>query len=167
MVTRLFLVYLIVELAALVVLVSAIGFGRTALVLLIAFVFGIALAGSQARRQLARLGCGVNSRPGGHNPVSDGALIALGTLLVVVPGLVTTAAGLLLLVPATRTVARPVLAGLAVGHLSRRAPLITTVTARRYATRRRDDFADGEVIDVVEVEPAALPVDRSDRTSTR
>ena len=39
--------------------------------------------------------------------VTDSALVALGTVLVFIPGLVTTAAGLLLLLPPTRAAARP------------------------------------------------------------
>ncbi|MGH3562023.1 MAG: FxsA family protein [Mycobacterium sp.] len=162
MVTRLFLVYLVVELAVLVALVSAIGFGWTVLLLLATFVLGAALAGSQARRQLTRLRSGVST---GRGTVTDGALVALGTVLVVIPGLVTTAAGLLLLLPATRAAARPVLTAIAVSGIGRRAPLVTvaTVGAHRYATpRSRGDFIDGEVLDVTDVtdvESPALPAD--------
>jgi UPF0716 protein FxsA len=98
---------------------------------------------------------------------TDGALVALGSVLVVVPGLVSTTAGLLLLLPPTRAVARPVLTAMAVRGIGRRAPLITvtTVGADRYASaaRPRPDYIDGEVLDVTdvtdvtEVDPPALP----------
>ena len=165
MVSRLFLVYVVVELAVVVALASTIGLGWTLVVLLAAFAGGLALAGSQLKRQLTRLRSGLNT--GQSQPATDGVLIALGTVLVVVPGLVTTTAGLLLLFPPTRAAARPALTAMAVRGIGRRAPLITvtTVGADRYASapRSRPDYIDGEVIDVTDaagvtvVDPPALP----------
>jgi UPF0716 protein FxsA len=159
MVSRLFVLYVVVELAVVVALASTIGLGWTLLLLLAAFVAGITLAGSQLKRQLTRLRSGLTTQQ--SRVASDGALVALGTVLVVVPGLVTTAAGLLLLLPPTRAVARPVLTAMAVRGIGRRAPLITlsTVGSDRYASapRPRPDYIDGEVIDVTEVDPPALP----------
>ncbi|HME17728.1 MAG TPA: FxsA family protein [Mycobacterium sp.] len=165
MVSRLFLVYVLVELAVLVALASTIGLGWTLLLLLAAFVTGLALAGSQLKRQLGRLRSGLTTQQ--SQLATDGAMVALGSVLVVVPGLVTTAAGLLLLLPPTRAVARPLLTAMAVRGIGRRAPLITvtTVGADRYASapRPRPDYIDGEVIDVTdvadftEVDPPALP----------
>ena len=168
MVSRLFLVYVVVEFAVVVTLASTIGLGWTLLLLLAAFVAGITLAGSQLKRQLTRLRSGLTTQQ--SRVASDGALVALGTLLVVVPGLVTTAAGLLLLLPPTRAAARPVLTAMAARGIGRRAPLITvtTVGADRYASapRPRPDYIDGEVLDVLdvtdvadftEVDPPTLP----------
>jgi len=165
MVSRLFLVYVLVELAVVMALASTIGLGWTLVLLLAAFVAGLALAGSQLKRQLARLRSGLTTQQ--SQLVTDGAMVALGSVLVVVPGLVTTAAGLLLLLPPTRAVARPVLTAMAVRGIGRRAPLITvtTVGADRYATapRPRGDYIDGEVLDVTDVtdvsvaDPPALP----------
>jgi UPF0716 protein FxsA len=162
MVSRLFLVYVVVELAVVVTLASTIGLGWTLLLLLGTFAAGMALAGSQLKRQLTRLRSGLATQQ--SRVASDGALVALGTVLVVVPGLVTTAAGLLLLLPPTRAAARPVLTAMAVRGIGRRAPLITvtTVGADRFASapRPRPDYIDGEVIDVTdvtEVDPPALP----------
>jgi UPF0716 protein FxsA len=153
MVSRLFLVYVLVELAVLVALASTIGLGWTLLLLLAAFVAGLALAGSQLKRQLARLRNGLTTQQ--SRLATDGVMVALGSVLVVVPGLVTTAAGLLLLLPPTRAVARPLLTALAVRGIGRRAPLITvtTVGADRYASapRPRGDYIDGEVLDVTDV----------------
>jgi UPF0716 protein FxsA len=158
-VSRLFLVYVVVELAVVVALASTIGLGWTLLLLLAAFAGGLALAGSQLKLQLTRLRSGLTAPQ--PRAVTDSALVALGTLLVVVPGLVTSAAGLLLLLPPTRAAARPVLTAMAARGIGRRAPLITvtTVGADRYASARRPqaDYIDGEVIDVTEVDPPALP----------
>ena len=165
MVSRLFLVYVLIELAVLVALASTIGLGWTLLLLLAAFVAGLALAGSQLKRQLGRVRSGLTTQQ--SQLATDGAMVALGSVLVVVPGLVTTAAGLLLLLPPTRAVARPLLTAMAVRGIGRRAPLITvtTVGADRYASvpRPRPDYIDGEVIDVTDVadfteaDPPAIP----------
>jgi UPF0716 protein FxsA len=149
-----------------VALASTIGLGWTLLLLLAAFVAGLALAGSQLKRQLTRLRSGLDA--GQSRLATDGALVALGTVLVVIPGLVTTAAGMLLLLPPTRAAARPVLTAMAARGIGRRAPLITvtTVGADRYASTRqpRPDYIDGEVIDVTDatdVDPPALPGDHA------
>jgi UPF0716 protein FxsA len=149
---RLFLVYVLVELAVVVALVSAIGFGWTFLLVVGTFAVGLALAGSQAKRQIQRLRTGLASPPGA---VSDGALVALGTVLTVVPGLVTSALGLLLLLPPTRAAARPAVTALAARRLGR-MPLIVTTAGSAYRPTR-GDYIDGEVIDVTDVEPPSLP----------
>ncbi|MGO8964581.1 FxsA family protein [Mycobacterium sp.] len=161
MVSRLFLIYVVVELAVVVGLASTIGLGWTLLLLLVAFTVGLALAGSQLKVQLTRLRSGLNADQ--PRLATDGALVALGTLLVVVPGLVTTAAGLLLLLPPSRAAARPVLTAMAARGVGRRFPLITvtTVAADRYGHRQRPDYIDGEVLDVTdvnEVDPPAIPL---------
>lgn len=168
MAMRLFLIYLVVELAVVVALVSTIGFGWTVLALLGTSVLGFVLAGSQVKRHIQRLRSGMTTPQGA---VTDSAMVALGTVLVFVPGVVTTVAGLLLLTPPTRAVARPVLTALA----ARRMPLITVATAAAAGARSsagRGDYIDGEVIDVndsdvsdivdsdvtvVDIEPPALP----------
>ena len=151
MAMRLFLIYAVVELAVVVALASTIGFGWTVLVLLGISVLGFVLAGSQVKRHIRRLRSGLATPQGA---VTDSALVALGTVLVFIPGLVTTAAGLLLLLPPTRAVARPMLAALA----ARRVPLITVATsARSRPAAGHGDYIDGEIIDVVDVEPPRLP----------
>lgn len=149
MAMRLFLVYVLVELAVVVALVSTIGFGWTLLLVIGTFVLGLALAGSQVKRQVHRLQAGLTSPQGA---VPDGALVALGTVLAVVPGLVTSALGLLLLLPPTRAAARPAVTALAARGLGR-VPLIVLGSRRP----QRGDFIDGEVIDVTDVEQPRLP----------
>ena len=137
MVSRLFLVYVLVELAVVVALAATIGLGWTLLLLLAAFVAGMALAGSQLKRQLTRLRSGLTTDQ--SRVATDGALVALGSVLVVVPGLVSTAAGLLLLLPPTRAVSRPVLTAMAIRGIGRRAPLITVTTVGADGTHRHPD----------------------------
>ena len=139
----LFVLYAVIEMAVIVALVATIGFGWTVLLLAGAFVLGLFLAGSQIKRQVAVLSLGIR-QPGAQ--VTDGVLVALGSLLMIVPGLVTSVAGLR---PLAGTLAGRTLAGrVAFADLPRRGP-------------RRPAYIDGEVIDVQDVpEPpvAELPV---------
>ncbi|TVY01728.1 membrane protein FxsA [Mycolicibacterium porcinum] len=160
MAKRLFLIYLLVEMAVMVALVATIGFGYTVLLLLASFVIGLVLAGSQLNRQIRRLRAGLSgglSDPQGA--VSDSVLVALGTVLMVIPGLASSVLGALLLLP-TRAAARPVLTGL----VARRMPIIVAAPAGYGATTGTagyrygaGDYIDGEVIDVNDVDPYRLP----------
>lgn len=157
----LFLIYVLVELAVVVALASTAGFGWTLLIVVATFVVGLVLAGSQIKRQMQRLRSGRWTTPQGA--VTDSALVALGTVLVVIPGLVTTAVGLLLLLPPTRAVVRPVLTVLAARSIGKRAPLITVMStgAGAYASHPRTppagDYIDGEVLDITDATAVDLP----------
>ena len=159
MLSRLFLLYVVAELAVVVALASTIGLGWTLLLLLAAFAGGLALAGSQLKLQLNRLRSGLSA--GQSKLAADSMAVALGTLLVVTPGLLTSVAGLLLLLPPTRAAARPVLGAMAVRGLGRRIPLITVAGVGPYNRASRPDYIDGEVIDVADftavADPPALP----------
>ncbi len=162
MMWRLFLVYAVVELAALVALVSTVGWGWTLLVLLVTTLLGwgvlAPVAGSHLAQRIAQLRSGLSER---RALVSDGAMVTLAMGLVMVPGLVTTAVGLLLLVPPVRAVAAP----LAARGLRRRIPLLGYATAYRAQRIRAypggDDYIEGEVIDVRDVDAPALPNGRT------
>lgn len=162
MAMRLFLVYAMVELAVLVALASTIGFGWTVLLVAGTFLVGLALAGSQLRRHLRRLQSGLTAA-NAQGAVTDSVLVALGTVLVVIPGLASTVLGALLLLPLTRAVARPVVTAMA----ARRAPLIvgvSTVSSAAAGARSgrpprsdRADYIDGEVLDVTDVTSLEQP----------
>jgi len=157
MAMRLFLIYALVELAVVVALASTLGFGWTVLLLVGTFVLGLALAGSQVKRQIRRLQSGLADPRGA---LSDGVLVALGTILTVVPGLVSSAIGVLLLLPPTRALARPAVAVLAARGLFR-MPLVVAGPAAAAFRPGRGDYIDGEVVDVTDdvprVEPPNLP----------
>ncbi|BBX16219.1 membrane protein FxsA [Mycolicibacterium duvalii] len=149
---RLFLLYVVLELAVVVALASTIGFGWTVLLLAGTFLLGLALAGSQVRRHIRRLRSGLTVADA-QGAVTDSVLVALGTVLVVIPGLASSVLGGLLLLPPTRAAARPLVTALA----ARRAPLIVGVstmgsTMGPAAAGRtgRGDYIDGEVIDTVD-----------------
>lgn len=173
MMSRLLLVYAVVELAVIFALVSTIGWGWTLLILLATFVLGWGLlapmAGSQLIHQLGQLRSGLKEP---RRVVSDGALVTVATGLVLVPGLVTTALGLLLLVPPIRAVAGPGLTAIALRGLQRRVPLINDPTAFTADSRRGysgggRDYIDGEVIDVTDFAPPALKNPVSDEPPWR
>ena len=163
MFSRLLLIYAVVELAAAAALVSTIGWGWTLLVLSASFVLGSCLlapmAGSHLARQIGHLRSGV-AEP--RSAVSDGALLTLAAVLVLVPGLVTTALGLLLLIRPIRSALAPGLTAVATRGLRRRMPVVTDTalfgaqSPRGYPGEGRD-YIDGEVVDVREVRPPALP----------
>lgn len=102
----LLLLYLIAEFAAIWVVGSAVGMLWTVVLLLGGAFVGTWLArreGGKAMR--AFLGAARSGKPG-HRELTDGMLIALGGLLILVPGFVTDIVGLLLLLPPTRSLFR-------------------------------------------------------------
>ncbi|MGO9153629.1 FxsA family protein [Mycobacterium sp.] len=155
MMRRLLLSYAVVELVVLVGLAATIGVGWTLLVLLATFVLGLVLwaplAGWQLSSQVAQLRSGLKEP---RVALSDGAVVALASGLILVPGLATTVLGLLLLVPPIRAAARPGLAAIAMRRFQWQVPLSTDTAA---ASADRRDFIDGEVIDVIDSEPPILP----------
>jgi UPF0716 protein FxsA len=149
MVMRLFLLYVVLEMAVIVALTATIGFGWTVLALVGTFLLGIALAGSQLRRQLARLRQGINDPQGA---ITDSALVALGSVLVFIPGMVTTVIGLLMLAPPTRAVMRPLAGFVAARGIARQVTFVNLggVPGAAAAGRApgRGQYIDGEVVDV-------------------
>jgi UPF0716 protein FxsA len=176
MVSRLLLIYGVVELAVIFALVSTIGWGWTLLALLATFLLGwgivAPLAGSHLIRRIGQLRSGLT---GQRAATGDGVLVSLAALLVLVPGLVSTALGLLLLVPPVRSAVGPGLTAMAVRKLHRQMPGLSYASSFRPepyppsypgeaysdAGRGHGDYIDGEVIDVVDVEAPARP-QRSD-----
>jgi len=137
--------YALVELAVLAALTWSIGLGWTLLVLLVTSVVSVALAGSQVKRQLARL---QRTRTNPQGAMADGMLVALGTFLVFIPGLVTTALGALMLMPPTRGAMRPLAASLLTRGIARRVGVVNlTAPGRGFAPAGYGDYIDGEVID--------------------
>ncbi|SEH76517.1 UPF0716 protein FxsA [Mycolicibacterium rutilum] len=151
MAMRLFGLYVLIEIAVVVALAATIGVGWTLLLVLGTFLVGLALAGSQVRRHLTRLRPGLTASTV-QGAAADSVLVALGTVLVVIPGLASSVLGAVLLLPPTRAAARPLVTALA----ARRMPLITTGVAGWGAANRRADYIDGEVVDVVEVDQPAV-----------
>ena len=131
------LLYLVVEIVALVALVSWIGVGATVLVLLAGSLVGFWLARREGLRALHAMAEAARDRRVAHVELTDGLLVAVGGLLLVVPGLVTDVAGLLLLLPPTRSLVRRRMVRAAERH----APVLRTARIRSDGT-----VIDGEVV---------------------
>lgn len=144
-ISRYAVAYVLTELAAAALLLWAFGLGWTFVIMAATFMVGVVLAGSQLKNQVARL------RKAHANPrtaAADGALVGLGTALVFLPGVVTTAAGVLMLTPATRTAMRPVAAAMLTRGIARRIGYFAPNAVQYPVTSpRRTDYIDGEVID--------------------
>ncbi|MEU4341088.1 FxsA family protein [Nocardia sp. NPDC023852] len=141
MAALLFVLYVIVEIAALVAVGQLLGVVPTILLLIAGSAAGMLLVGSQGRRvfeQFRRAGRG-EIAPG--TAVADGALVAAGGFMMFLPGLVTSLFGLLLLLPPTRFLVRP---------------LVTAFAARRFGSLAAAAPYRGVVIDGDEVIDGAV-----------
>jgi UPF0716 protein FxsA len=138
------LLYLVVEIVALVALGSVIGLGWTLVVLLAGSLLGLWLARREGVRAAQALAEAMNSRRVATAEVTDGLLVAAGGVLLFVPGLVTDLAGLLLVLPPTRRLVRRRL----VGAAERRAPGLRTARIRS-----EGPIVDGTVVDGPGVRP--------------
>lgn len=151
--------YAAVELAAVLLLIWAIGLGWTMVVLAVTFLVGLLLAGWQVKGQVGAIR---RARANPQGAVADGVLVGLGSLLVFVPGLVTTAAGALMLAPPTRAAMRPLattLLGRGVVRGASAVNLDSFGNLSGFSNRAgRGDYIDGEVI--------GEPVHRSGRPRT-
>jgi UPF0716 protein FxsA len=142
------LLYLAVEIVAVVALASWIGVGGTLLVLLGGALLGLWLARREGVRAVRAIAEAARDRRVAHVELTDGLLVAVGGLLLIVPGLVTDVAGLLLLLPPSRALVRRRM----VRAAERRAPLLRTERIRGEGT-----VVEGEVVADPAPEPPARP----------
>lgn len=157
MAMRLFLVYALVEVAVLAALASTIGVAWTLLALLATFAVGLAIAGTQITRHFGRLSDALSARSADPTLATDSLLVALGTVLVVLPGLASSVLGALMLVPFTRRALRPAVKALFGRQLTPMdfpTQVIYINHDERY--RSRGDYIDGEVIEVIDSSPVAV-----------
>lgn len=139
------LLYVVVEIVALVAVASWLGVGVTLLILLAGSVLGLWLARREGVRAAQAVTAAMQERRVAHAEVTDGMLVAAGGLLLFVPGLVTDIAGLLLVLPPTRALVRRRL----VRAAEERNPGLRTARIRTSGP-----IVDGEI--VVE-EPVTVP----------
>jgi UPF0716 protein FxsA len=124
----LFLIFValpIVEIALFIVVGGAIGVLPTLLLVILAAVAGLGVIRMQGMNALGRLEAAVDRGEDPVGPIADGALKVIAGLLLVVPGFLTDAVGLLLLLPPVRRA------------LMRRGAARATVRATTYARTRR------------------------------
>jgi UPF0716 protein FxsA len=99
----------LVELVVYVLVAAWIGIGWTILATLVTSAVGIALLGRQGTRALADLRDRARSRRPAGRELGDAGLVAVGGLLMVLPGFVGDLVGLLCLLPPTRGLVRGLL----------------------------------------------------------
>ncbi|MGV8871867.1 MAG: FxsA family protein [Rhodococcus sp. (in: high G+C Gram-positive bacteria)] len=134
----LFVLYVVIEVAALVAVGSALGVLWTVVLLIGGSLIGSLLVRSQGRRVLDGLRSASRGERSAGGAVADGALFAAGSVAMFVPGLVTTVIGLLLLIPPTRWLLRPAVMWAAARWL----PQVATATRRM-----RPTVIDGEILE--------------------
>lgn len=134
---RIVVLYVLVEVLAIVGLASWIGVGWTLLVLLAGAVLGLLLARREGVRAARALTVAVQNGRLAHSEATDGLLVALAGVLLFVPGLVTDVLGLALLLPPVRATARRRL----VDAAERRAPDLRTARIRQGVT-----IVEGEAV---------------------
>jgi UPF0716 protein FxsA len=102
----LLLVPIIVEIFAFIEVAGAIGWALAATVLIGTSLLGVALLRIQGRAALRRVSLAVSERRAPGAAALDAALGFLGCSLLVVPGFLSDALGVLLLLPPTRALVR-------------------------------------------------------------
>lgn len=147
------LVYLILEIATVLLVGSWIGVGWTLLALVASTVIGLLIARREGMRTLSTL----RGRGGGAPELTDGLLIALGGLLFIIPGFLSDLVGLALLLPPSRKAIRNrMLRG-----AGSRVPLLRTFVIRADGTVGPATVVDGSVVD-----PSGAPTPPTGASST-
>lgn len=143
----------IIEIYVAVRIAEAIGVLLMLALLVVSWPIGSWAMRAQGRIVLRRLSAAVAAGRQPTREVLDGALVLLGGVLLIVPGFVTDAFGLLLLVPPTRSLARRAIAR----NLGSR-PLVRAV---RFGAGRQPYDVDSVAYDV-DVDDAPAPPDGRD-----
>lgn len=134
---RVFLLYAVIEVAALVAVVSWVGLAWTLLVLMVGALVGLWLVRREGARTALALADAVRGGRLAHAELTDGALVGLAGLLILVPGVVSDVLGLLMVLPPSRALVRRWI----VRSAERRAPVLRTARIRDGHT-----VIDGEVV---------------------
>jgi UPF0716 protein FxsA len=133
-----FIVVPIVEIYVIIQVGQAIGPWWTILLLIADSIFGSWLVAHEGRRAWQALTVALSSGRMPSRELADGALILIGGTLMVSPGFVTDAVGIVLILPFTRPFARA-----ALGRVVRRRLL----TAARPGPGPQGPVVRGEVVD--------------------
>ncbi|MGO3325859.1 FxsA family protein [Gordonia sp. (in: high G+C Gram-positive bacteria)] len=136
--------YLVVEIAAFWALTYFLGFGWALLITIGAAAVGCAVLGRRARTLTADLRKAARREPSDARPAGDGVLFAGAALLTILPGVVSTVVGLILMTPPARKVLRPAVEA---GMMRRASALVTGARGPRGGARYVDGTVEGSVID--------------------
>ena len=107
----------LLEIYVLVQIGQVIGAWWTILLLVLASIIGTMLVRREGGRAWQALTTALETGRMPHRELADGALILIGGTLMLAPGFVTDAVGVLLILPVTRPVARRMLAGVVARRL--------------------------------------------------
>lgn len=141
----LFVVMPILEIVVLIQVGQVIGPWWTILLLVLDSILGAWLIKREGRRAWQALRGRIESGKMPARELADGALVAFGGALMLSPGFVTDALGILLILPITRPLFRGLLTSYAVNQVARRA---TPPSSRPgNATRPGPTVVQGEVVD--------------------
>ncbi len=134
---RLFVLYVVIEVAALVAVVSWVGLAWTLLLLMAGALVGMWLVRREGARAALAMADAMRGGRVAHAELTDGTLIGLAGLLILVPGVVSDVLGLLLVLPPSRALVRRWI----VRSAERRAPGLRT-----HRIRDGHTVVDGEVV---------------------
>ena len=146
------------EVLVLVLVATWIGLGWTILLSLATSALGWYLLARQGVRALTELRERARTRQHPGRALGDAGLVAVGGLLMVLPGFLGDVLGLLCLLPGTRGVVRAVLTRLVVGRLpeglrgpvrvdSARAPEVADHDPSHYPLGAEPQAIEGEIVD--------------------
>jgi UPF0716 protein FxsA len=138
----LLLLWPVAELAVIVIVAEQIGILLTLLLLIAGWPLGTWAVRSQGRAVLGRMAKAVSEGRVPAREVLDGALVLIGGILLMIPGFISDAFGILLLFPLTRAPLRHVLAR------NVRSPVVTQTI--KFTTRGRSYDVDSTASDVDE-----------------
>jgi UPF0716 protein FxsA len=113
--------YLIAEVTVFVLAVRWLGGGAVFLWVLVTAVLGVVLVRREGMRAIETVRIAMRERRAPQRAMPDRGLVATGGLLLILPGLLTDLAGVVLVVPATRPLARRLLAGIGTALIGRAA----------------------------------------------
>ncbi|MFW0794787.1 FxsA family protein [Gordonia sp. CPCC 205515] len=144
--------YLAIEIGAFVAMAHFFGFAWAILITLFAVGLGFVLLQAQGKKVFAELQRASRNEVDPRGPLTDTALLAAATLLLVLPGIVSTVIGLVLLIPPVRKLLRP-----AVQAAGAKSFAASMNRAGLYASRGM--YMRGTVIDGTVIEPDGTIVD--------
>ncbi|MFT4125245.1 MAG: FxsA family protein [Gordonia sp. (in: high G+C Gram-positive bacteria)] len=138
------LTYLAVEIGVFVALCLTLGFGWAVLINLAAALAGFVMLRRQGAKVVGELRRASRNETAPGGALADGALVAVATVLLVIPGVVATVLGIILLAPPARRALRPVVTAFG-------ARTIVTLVERNglsaTGTYPRADVIDGTVVE--------------------
>ena len=135
-----FVVWVTAEVFVAIEVANAIGVLATVLLILVSWPIGWWALRAQGRAAWRRLGAAVSEGRSPGREVLDGVLVLLGGLLLIVPGFISDALGVLALLPATRALMRR--------QLARHVQSRLVVQATRFTGAARPYDVDSTATDV-------------------